>query len=69
VTQSTVSARVKTLEDTLGRALFERSKAGARLTSAGEQFQRHATALLRVWQHAQLDVALSRSSAYGKGFF
>lgn len=59
VTQSTVSARVKTLEDTLGRALFERSKAGARLTSAGEQFQRHATALLRVWQHAQLDVALS----------
>lgn len=59
VTQSTVSARIKTLEEILGRALFQRSKAGATLTPAGEQFQRHATALLRVWRHAQLDVALS----------
>lgn len=59
VTQSTVSARIKTLEDLLGRALFERSKAGATLTPAGEQFQRHAIALMRVWRHAQLDVALS----------
>jgi DNA-binding transcriptional LysR family regulator len=59
VTQSTVSTRIRTLEDVLGRSLFERSKAGAKLTPAGEQFQRHATALLRVWRHAQLDVALS----------
>ncbi len=59
VTQSTVSARIKTLEELLGRALFERSKAGTTLTPAGEQFQRHAMALLRVWRHAQLDVALS----------
>lgn len=59
VTQSTVSTRIKALEDLLGRALFERSKAGATLTAAGEQFQRHAMALLRVWRHAQLDVALS----------
>lgn len=59
VTQSTVSARIKALEDLLGRAVFERSKAGAQLTPAGEQFQRHATTLLRVWNHARLDVALS----------
>lgn len=59
VTQSTVSTRIKTLEEVLGRGLFERSKAGATLTPAGEQFQRHATAMLRVWRHAQLDVALS----------
>ena len=59
VTQSTVSARIKGLEDMLGRPLFERSKTGAELTAAGEQFQKHALALVRVWQHAQLDVGLS----------
>jgi len=59
VTQSTVSMRVKALEQALGRTLFERARNGARLTPAGEQFQRHATALLRVWTHAQLEVALA----------
>jgi DNA-binding transcriptional LysR family regulator len=59
VTQSTVSARIKGLEDMLGRPLFERSKSGAELTAAGEQFQKHALALVRVWQHAQLEVGLS----------
>jgi DNA-binding transcriptional LysR family regulator len=59
ITQSTVSARIKCLEDMLGRPLFERSKSGAELTGAGEQFQKHALALVRVWQHAQLEVGLS----------
>ncbi len=59
VTQSTVSARIKGLEDMLGRPLFERSNTGAELTAAGEQFQKHALALVRVWQHAQLEVGLS----------
>ena len=59
ITQSTVSARIKGLEDMLGRPLFERSKSGAELTAAGEQFQKHALALVRVWQHAQLEVGLS----------
>jgi LysR family transcriptional regulator, flagellar master operon regulator len=59
LTQSTVSARIKGLEEMLGRPLFERSKSGADLTSAGTQFQKHALALVRVWQHAQLEVGLS----------
>jgi LysR family transcriptional regulator, flagellar master operon regulator len=59
ITQSTVSARIKSLEDMLGRPLFERSKSGADLTAAGEQFQKHALALVRVWQHARLEVGLS----------
>jgi DNA-binding transcriptional LysR family regulator len=59
ITQSTVSARIKGLEDLLGRPLFERSKMGAELTAAGEQFQKHALALVRVWQHARLEVGLS----------
>jgi DNA-binding transcriptional LysR family regulator len=59
ITQSTVSARIKGLEDLLGRPVFERSKSGADLTTAGEQFRKHALALVRVWQRAQLEVSLS----------
>jgi DNA-binding transcriptional LysR family regulator len=59
VTQSTISARIKTLEDLLGRPLFDRSKSGAALTPIGAQFQKHAHALIRVWQHAQLEVEVT----------
>lgn len=59
VTQSTVSARVRNLESLLGRQLFERSKVGAQITQAGEQFQKHALAMVRVWQQAQQDVGFS----------
>jgi DNA-binding transcriptional LysR family regulator len=59
ITQSTVSARIKGLEDLLGRPVFERSKTGADLTTAGEQFHKHALALIRVWQRAQLEVSLA----------
>jgi LysR family transcriptional regulator, flagellar master operon regulator len=59
ITQSTVSARIKGLEDLLGRPLFTRSKSGAELTGAGELFQKHALAMVRVWQQAQLQVSLA----------
>ena len=42
VSQTTVSARIKTLEERLGRSLFVRNKNGASLTPAGEQFLRYA---------------------------
>lgn len=58
VTQSTVSMRIKTLEEQLGKPVFERSKAGATLTPAGRQFQKHASAMVRIWQQARLEVAL-----------
>lgn len=48
VTQSTVSMRIRSLEEQLGKPLFERGKTGASLTPAGVQFQRHALALVRV---------------------
>ncbi|MGL4395008.1 MAG: LysR family transcriptional regulator [Hyphomicrobium sp.] len=59
ITQSTVSARIKGLEELLGRPLFSRSKSGAELTGAGELFQKHALAMVRVWQQAQLQVSLA----------
>ncbi len=58
VTQSTVSARIKTLEERLGKTLFLRGKSGTTLTPAGVQFQRHAQAMVRVWEHARLEISL-----------
>lgn len=58
VTQTTVSARIRSLEQQLGRPLFVRNKAGARLTPAGEQFLRHATTLVQVWERARHQVAV-----------
>jgi len=58
VTQTAVSARVKALESLLGRRLFVRNKSGASLTSAGEQFTRHASALVQVWERARHQVAV-----------
>ncbi len=58
VTQSTVSMRIRQLEQELGLRLFVRNRDGAVLTSAGAQFQRHAAALIRVWQQARQDLAL-----------
>ena len=58
ITQTAVSARVRTLEDELGRQVFVRNKAGARLTVAGERFLRHANALVQVWEGARRQVAL-----------
>ena len=58
LTQTAISARIRTLEDQLGRCLFVRNKAGARLTPAGERFVRHATTLIQVWERARHQVAL-----------
>ena len=59
LTQSAVSARIKALEDAVGRRLLERSKNGVRLTPSGEHFYRHAMTLVRIWRQALLEVALS----------
>lgn len=58
VTPTTVSARVRTLETLLGRALFIRNKAGAAMTPAGEQFLSHASLLVQVWERARHQVAV-----------
>ena len=58
ITQTAVSARVRVLEEQLDRQLFVRNKAGARLTSAGDQFLRYANTLVQVWERARHDVAM-----------
>jgi len=58
VAQTTVSARVRLLEQQLGRPLFIRNKAGAALTPAGEQFLRFAPTFVQLWQRARQQVAV-----------
>lgn len=60
VTQSTVSARIQSLEQQLGCRLFNRNKAGAAITEAGRRFQKHAALLVRTVEQARHDVGLPR---------
>lgn len=58
VTQSAVSLRIQRLEDSLGKPMFTRSKAGAELTNAGREFERYALSMIRVWEEARQQVAI-----------
>ena len=58
VTQTTVSARVRMLEEELGRRLFVRNRNGARLTSAGVEFERFAQMFVQVWERARQQLAV-----------
>jgi len=58
IVQSTVSARIHTLEELLGCRLFVRNKAGAVLTASGRQFQKHAASLVRTVEQAKQDVGI-----------
>ncbi len=58
VTQSTVSARIHTLETTLGAHLLQRGRNGAVLTASGKRFLRHAKNLVRTLEQARHDVGL-----------
>ncbi len=58
VTQSTVSARIHSLESELGPRLFVRNRAGASLTPAGQRFLQHAKTLVLTVEQARHDLGL-----------
>lgn len=58
LTQSTVSARIRRLEDELGTRLFTRNRAGASLTPAGRRFLDYAKRLVLTAEQARADVGL-----------
>ncbi len=58
VTQSTVSTRIRSLEDQLGCTLFVRNKAGTTLTPAGRRLQKHAATLVRTVERARQEVGV-----------
>ncbi len=59
VTQSTVSARIKVLEDDLNVKLFERTSSGVLLTDAGKKFHKYAASMLDSWQQGRQEMARS----------
>ena len=67
VTQSTVSARVKSMEDSFGQRLFKRNHSGVELTYAGQHFRQYAQNIQRLWQQAHQRVSLPESFTHGIG--
>ncbi|MET1255881.1 LysR family transcriptional regulator [Aliikangiella maris] len=49
LTQAAISARVKQLEETLGKPLFERYRNNIQLTQAGEEFLPFAVQIVELW--------------------
>lgn len=57
VQESSISRRIRDLEDELGASLFQRHNGGVRLTFAGERFRRRAEDMLRNMRDSAKDVA------------
>jgi DNA-binding transcriptional LysR family regulator len=62
VTQTTVTARIKSLEEHLGCKLFIRNKSGARLNENGRRFIGHASQMVQTWESAKRDLPLPSGS-------
>lgn len=62
ISQSAVSTRIKTLETSLGVALFERSRREIRPTPEGVRLIRHAERLIAGWRGARQDVSIASAS-------
>ena len=60
ITQSTVTARLKSLEDEIGQKLLHRQKSGVVLTSSGRKFLRYAEAMKNMWQQALLETSMPK---------
>tara|TARA_R110002096_G_scaffold22170_4_gene71489 strand:+ start:5936 stop:6754 length:819 start_codon:yes stop_codon:yes gene_type:complete len=61
VTQSTVTARLKSLENALGQRLINRTKSGATLTEAGIRLRRYAQTIDELWSQARQETALPKT--------
>ncbi|MEM7293244.1 MAG: LysR family transcriptional regulator [Pseudomonadota bacterium] len=58
ITQSAISARIKSLEQRMNRQLFVRKRSGLELTDGGRRFLRHAQSCVESWERAQQEIAL-----------
>jgi DNA-binding transcriptional LysR family regulator len=59
ITQSTVSARIRLLEQQLGAALFIRERNNIQLTPAGEKMLTYAEMITTAWHRARQEVGIS----------
>lgn len=60
VSQSTVSARIRTLEDALGVDLFIRERGNIRLSPGGEALITHAKSMMTLWARAKQEIAVPK---------
>jgi len=60
VTQSTVTARINSLEQQVGQKLLRRNKSGAELTPAGAKLLRYAETMLQLWRQAKFETSLPK---------
>lgn len=58
VTQTTVTMRMRKLEERLGCRLLERNRGGVAMTADGERFAGHAARLVQIWEAAQRELPL-----------
>ncbi len=56
VSQSTISARIRTLEELLGVSLFVRERGNIHLSKEGEAFMTHAKSMMTLWARAQQEI-------------
>ncbi len=61
VSQSTVTARLKTLEGEVGQQLLHRDKSGVTPTAAGLRLARSAETMMGLWRQARLETQLPNS--------
>jgi len=59
VSQSTVSARIKLLEDQIGMPLFVRQRNNIQLTDAGQRLIRYAENIVTNWTRARQEIGIS----------
>ena len=59
VTQSTVSSRIKQLEESLGAAVFTRTRNAIELTPTGQRLLSSADNIVTTWNKARIETALA----------
>ncbi len=62
VTQSTVSARIRQLEESVGAALFIRNRNDIQLTAAGQRLLVYAESITTTWNRARQEIAVEEDS-------
>jgi DNA-binding transcriptional LysR family regulator len=66
ITQPTLSAAIKRLEDVLGSTLFIRERTGVRLTKAGDELLKKGRLLLLNWDQLKTDVKRKEEGVSGQ---
>lgn len=62
LTQSAISARIRLLEETVGTALFTRTRNDIQLTPAGTRLVKYAESMVNTWNRARQEVGLGEAN-------